>query len=211
MFLSKIELDIRHPSVRQALRDVNDMHRNLMAGFPDRDDLSGTRASLGVLYRLVSNRNEACLLVLSETEPDTSKLAQRGLMVVPTAVRDISLLKDRLVKGMCLRFELLASPCKKVKGSDGNSRRHYLETEQERAGWLRRKAEEYGFELLSLVEISGRIDMVGRREGNVIKNSGILFAGVLRITDADRFWQGYTHGIGPGKAYGLGMLSIARI
>ena len=44
-----------------------------------------------------------------------------------------------------------------------------------------------------------------------VKNSGILFSGVLRITDSDAFWQSYILGIGPGKAYGLGMLNVANV
>jgi len=38
----------------------------------------------------------------------------------------------------------------------------------------------------------------------------VLFDGRLVVTDADRFRETLTAGIGSGKAYGFGLLSIAR-
>lgn len=38
----------------------------------------------------------------------------------------------------------------------------------------------------------------------------VLFEGVLEITDAERFQKTLQAGIGSGKAYGFGLLSIAR-
>jgi CRISPR system Cascade subunit CasE len=37
----------------------------------------------------------------------------------------------------------------------------------------------------------------------------VLFEGVLEITDAERFQKTLEAGIGSGKAYGFGLLSIA--
>jgi CRISPR system Cascade subunit CasE len=39
----------------------------------------------------------------------------------------------------------------------------------------------------------------------------VLFEGELRVVDADRFRQTLVEGIGPGKAYGCGLLSIGPI
>ena len=44
----------------------------------------------------------------------------------------------------------------------------------------------------------------------MVGGSRVLFSGLLKITDADAFWKSYTCGIGPGKAYGLGMLTVAN-
>ena len=38
----------------------------------------------------------------------------------------------------------------------------------------------------------------------------VLFEGRLRVTDAALFRQTLEHGIGSGKAYGFGLLSVAR-
>ena len=39
----------------------------------------------------------------------------------------------------------------------------------------------------------------------------VSFDGVLRITDAARFRDAFAKGIGPGKAYGLGLMMLARM
>lgn len=49
----------------------------------------------------------------------------------------------------------------------------------------------------------------GRGE-NPLTFGSVLFEGRLRVTDADRFRQTLERGIGSGKAYGFGLLSIAR-
>lgn len=38
----------------------------------------------------------------------------------------------------------------------------------------------------------------------------LRMTGVLRVTDAEAFRRGYENGIGPEKAYGLGMLMLRR-
>lgn len=210
MYLSKIILNVRHPSVRQALRDVNDMHRNLMAGFDTQLNPSTARADCMLLYRLFSRRDCVYLLVSSREKPDAKKLAERGFDLNESMIRDVSALREKLTAGRCLRFELLASPCKKVGGEAKNSRRVFLDDSEQRMAWLRRKGEQGGFELLWAEETGSRVDATGRRGDMRLQNSGVLFTGLLRITDAAAFWQSYTRGIGPGKAYGMGMLNLSR-
>ena len=210
MYLSKIVLDIRHPSVRQALRDVNDMHRNLMAGFEAQSPQGTARADQQVLYRLFSGREQVYLLVSSREMPNLNKLAARGFHTEPALIRDISPLKEVFREGTCFRFELLASPCKKVGGAGNNSRRVFLDTPEARVEWLRRKAEQGGFEILFEDEMANRVDACGHRGAMTIKNSGAVYSGVLRVTNASAFWKSYTCGIGPGKAYGMGMLNLSK-
>ena len=113
MYLSKILLDIRHPSVRQALRDANDMHRNLMAGFDMRSDTDAARAENHVLFRLYSRRDQMYLLVASDVKPDIPSLSARGFHTDEALIKDVTPLKQAFIPGRCFRFELLASPCKK--------------------------------------------------------------------------------------------------
>ena len=210
MYLSKIILDIRHPSVRQALRDVNDMHRNLMSGFDVQSGEGTPRADGQVLYRLFSKRDQIYLLVSSRERPDPDRLAARGFYTDAKLIRDVSALKDVFKTGMCLRFETLVSPCKKEGGDRKNSKRVYLNTPEARIEWLSRKAAQGGFDILYADEMGERVDVQGRRGDMAIKNSGVVFSGLLRITDVDAFWESYTRGIGPGKAYGMGMLNLSR-
>lgn len=49
----------------------------------------------------------------------------------------------------------------------------------------------------------------GRRESGRLTFGAVLFEGRLRVTNAERFRQALLDGIGPAKAYGFGLLSIA--
>ena len=210
MYLSKIILDVRHPSVRQALRDVNDMHRNLMSGFDIQPGQNQVRAEKHILFRVVYRRDQVFMLVSSSEKPDVKALSARGFYTDETMIREISALRERFKTGRCLRFELLASPCRKVSGNGNNSRRNFLRTTQERADWLQHRGEMGGFEIIQTEEIGGYVDVCGRRNGVEIKKTAVLYSGLLRITDEDAFWVTFTEGIGPGKAYGLGMLNLAN-
>ena len=211
MYLSRIALDLRHPSVRQALRDCNDMHRNLMQGFPQVQTETSARNRTGVLYRLVEKRDEVYLLVASDVAPDGAALGAKGYRLSPDSPKDVSALEQVFVDGMALRFELVASPCKKQAGEQKNSRRVFLNTAEARAEWLARKAAQNGFEVLEVCEYSNRLTVEGFKGDMHIGYGGVRFVGTLRILDRARFWQAYRTGIGPGKAYGLGMLTVARL
>ena len=42
-------------------------------------------------------------------------------------------------------------------------------------------------------------------------HSSVLFDGLLRVTDTDAFLRTLVRGIGPGKAFGFGLLSVAPV
>lgn len=116
-----------------------------------------------------------------------------------------------------------------------NGKRRALFSDEERLAWLMRKAISSGFELLTdpaepaLPEllIAERGLIRGRRQrptgsdssgvsgpdearaSDVVVFTGVLYQGCLRITDRSRFLRALRDGIGPGRAYGLGLLSIA--
>ena len=107
-----------------------------------------------------------------------------------------------------LRFNLMAMPSKKVK-TDGlkNSKRVFLGKESDRREWLYNKAAQNGFEVLSYIETD--------KSDNRIKNDcgykSVVFNGILKITDKEKFYDAYQYGIGAEKAFGCGMLLVSRI
>lgn len=211
MYLSRIRLDIGHSGVRHALRDCNELHRDLMSAFPQTQTEQAARQSEHLLFRLIECRSEISLLMVSDSMPDMARLSQRGYILTPENVRDISALHDIFCEGLCLRFELLASPCKKVGFEGTNSRRVFLKTEKERAEWLTRQGGKYGFSICDMQEDAQQVSVEGNKKGMRIRYEAVRFTGILEITDAEAFWYAYRQGIGPGKAYGLGMLTVARV
>jgi CRISPR system Cascade subunit CasE len=91
-------------------------------------------------------------------------------------------------------------------------REQYSQSELEQqagAAWLEKKAEKNGFKLLS-VTAEGYQQHHFKKRG--IKISTLDFNGVLEVTDPGIFIQEALYkGIGPAKAFGCGLLSLARI
>lgn len=197
MYLSKLKMDLLHPSIRQALKDRQDMHRNLSQSFGG-----------NFLYRLTGSKQPE-LLVLSEKEPDQEELEKRGLF--QTGIQDVSLLQEKYQNGSILHFNLLTAPSKKKKEEGReNSRRVFLASPELRAEWLKHQGEKYGFELLEAHEPSAELVINISRKSGPFKITAVEFAGVLKITDAPLFWKSWKKGIGPEKAYGLGLMLLSR-
>jgi CRISPR system Cascade subunit CasE len=235
MYLSRIALNPRSRAVRRDLADCHQMHRTIMSVFPQSPGTS-PRSALKVLYRIESGPRGGApwVLVQSAVEPQWSRLPagylDDGTGGCPNQeVKAITASYGRLHPGMRLRFRLLANPTRKVDTRSGpngqrrHGRRVELRGDQAHLDWLTRKGERHGFELtrvqaapsvLNALASSGQ-KMVGQRteagRGPHVTVATVLFEGELRITDVDAFRQGLCEGIGPGKAYGCGLLSIGPV
>lgn len=104
-----------------------------------------------------------------------------------------------------------------------------LRREEERLAWLARRGSEFdGFELEAARLVSGEVVPAGddgRRfwqsradpAGAVVSRDRqltfgtALFEGTLLVTDARAFRDAWATGIGPGKAFGCGLLSLAPV
>ena len=116
-------------------------------------------------------------------------------------------------EGQTYRFDLIAYPSKKVEPKGElrrRSQRRVLNSPAERTAWLARKGNQYGFDILSVVElestqVSGWHDS---SKGGSMKFAAYHYQGVLSITNVAVFRDAVQHGIGPEKAYGCGMLLL---
>ena len=161
------------------------------------------------LKKMLEERGMARLYLTSATPPDLSRAA--WLFYGRDArQRDLSPLLERFRPGIAFGFDLLAYPCKKVDVGRANSVRAFLTTPEERRAWLVRQGEKNGFALRALRE-DGPADMRGKRRTGLVQIRAVRFSGVLEITDAERFRDGYLRGVGPEKAYGLGMLMLRKV
>ncbi|XXX78026.1 type I-E CRISPR-associated protein Cas6/Cse3/CasE [Sorangium sp. So ce134] len=158
---------------------------------------------------------------------DDLGFAEPGALENP-AVRDVGDERARIGAGESFRFRLRANPTRRIdtkSGADGkrrNGRRVELRDDASRLDWLRRKAAAGGFELCGAEDGTGASEvwvceerkLIGRKPDasgarRVLTLAPVLFEGRLRVTDADRFRAALAGGIGPAKAYGFGLLSIA--
>ncbi len=201
MYLSKIKMDLRAESVRQSLRDCGDLHRNVQKLFSD------SREGAGVLYRLYKDRTSCWLYILSEIKPiETESTLRNGMSVAAT--KDVSLLEEKFVEGRTLGFNILTLPSKKVSdGFSKNSKRRFLRLREDREAWLVNKGEANGFKVLTVEEMEGET-LYSRNKEKPMYIHTTKFTGVLCVTDREKFVQAWRHGIGPEKAYGLGMIMV---
>jgi CRISPR system Cascade subunit CasE len=200
MYLSKIELDLKKPSVRQALRDCQDMHRNVMKFF------NTDRQSAGVLYRLQQSRKGIAVYLQSQIKPETSEATQHDGMTL-SGSRDISNLVESIKAGNTYVFNLLACPSKKICGTGSkNNKRRFLTRAEDQIEWLSEKGKQGGFVLLQASAEGGQTS--SSHKGNGFRFASVRFYGILKVTDAEKFKAALVKGIGPEKAYGMGLLFI---
>lgn len=205
MMLSAFDLDERDGAVRSCLRNPYEMHRTVMSGFPDVADDAARRAQ-GVLYRVQADEKRIRLYVLCAVQPDWSRLS-KGFAPVG-APKSLSEMISAFAPGNRYAFDLLANPCKKVARPGKNSNRVFLSDPAEREAWLRRKAEAMGAKILWMRE-DGQVRSAAQRGTNQpIDQTGVRFRGELCVTDAARFAEAFGEGIGPGKAFGFGLLML---
>jgi CRISPR system Cascade subunit CasE len=205
MHLTQLRLDPHNAQARRDLADPYDMHRTLVRAFVRGESDSPPR----FLWRLEPGQtwSQPVVLVQAAEPGDWSFMAQvpgyllGGEGAVTTKAFDPA---ARLVPGANLRFRLAANPTVTREG-----KRLGLVGEDAQLEWLQRQGQRLGFDMpTALVSAS---DMVHGRRGNArVSLRRVLYEGVLQVCDAQAMAGALVSGIGPGKAFGCGLLSLAR-
>lgn len=201
-WLARVALDTRNRTVRDDLADAVALHKRVMRLVPD--GLGDTaRNQAGLLFRIEETRTPISLLIQSQYEPDLTRIPP-GYGVAQ--LKNLDPLLDALRVGVRVRYRIAASPVKRVWAE--KSRRgkiEPLEGKQADEWWIRRAADA-GLHLLSLTS-RPRDAATGGTAG--IRHAVTQFDGTAVITDAERVAEAVRTGIGKGKSYGCGLLSLA--
>lgn len=203
MWMSKLVLNLSSARARMDLASPYEMHRTLSRAVAH--SLSAGRERL--LWRQEPARRHDCPVVVVQTltEPDWSVLERGYADIFPPKP-----FHPRLTEGQTLRFRIRANPSKRVKET---GKRVALKTQAEKLAWLAHRLEAGGFELPGeeghrAAHILEDVFLEVRRAGCVVQVQAVLFEGVLRVRDPQAALVTLERGIGPGKALGLGLLSI---
>lgn len=231
VYLSQVALNPHARATGRVLADLYALHQFVYAAFA-----GAAPGEVGrVLFRLDtgvgSARSEPILLVQSERAPEWDRLSGQVC-----CVRGPKVWEPRFETGQRLRFRLRASPTKRVAlprdHPQRGNQRIGLVTRREQADWLSRQGERCGFALCDpprdwfdafegseprqAVQIVSMDHLKGQKLSSVTGKSTTLthltadFDGLLRVTCPASLSAAVTAGIGPGKAFGLGLLSLAR-
>lgn len=201
--------DTRRPTML-ALADPNRFHGAVETAFP------GPKEGRN-LWRIDRIGGRQCLLLLSPTAPDLTNAAlQFGdeLSGQQWETKDYTPLLERAKDGTQWSFRLTANPTMCLSGQKegprGGVRAHNTVAYQQK--WLLDRAGTHGF---ALEEDGFRVTerrwfSFWKGQKKRVSLLSVTFEGLLTVTYEELFRKTLVQGIGRGKAYGMGLLTIVR-
>lgn len=232
-YLSRIRLNPLRRATQRLLTNPQRVHAHVLGG------LATQPVDERVLWRM-ERRQYACeLLVLTQSRPSWAALVEEAGW--PDAeggnslVRDYGPLLDRLALGREFAFKVVTNPVASVRKPEGPTPGQKVTMTSERTRGIRvghrtaatqlvwflsraaGHATRWGFTVGPPDEPN--VQLVARERLSFRKGDGrppvtidtATFEGVLRVTDVDGIRAGLLGGIGSGKAYGCGLLTLAPL
>lgn len=198
-----LDLHPQHPEVITDIRDCNAMHRRVMSMFRH---VRYDRTLHHILYRVDDDDGAIRLLVHSNVIPDTSLIPLRYVRDTPRPDQLYGVLLQTGVAGSHWQFRLTTMPSKR---DIATGKRVALHGQAEQLAWMQRKAAEHGFAITDCsVTPHPTIYGYGSLARAPIQYRPVTFTGRLCMQDPLLVYTGVQHGIGTGKAYGLGLLEV---
>ncbi|MEO2034702.1 MAG: type I-E CRISPR-associated protein Cas6/Cse3/CasE, partial [Planctomycetaceae bacterium] len=212
------------------LANRHHVHQRLSMAFPAVGGPSAAtgygvrRDEGGFLFRIEDDEAIARLVVRSRLLPDWGRaFLDAGWLFDATIPSPWTLEVSNITVGSQWRFRLEANPTvkRKVQGRK-NGRREAYATPEEQIAWFHRKAINGGFTVATQQDSEGeavpdiRITAAElqrarrRKDQRTLSHHGVRFDGILHVTDEEKFAETLAAGIGSAKAFGFGLLSIAR-
>jgi CRISPR system Cascade subunit CasE len=169
------------------------------------------------LWRVDKHGDEAYLLVVSNRRPMVTYITKSSCGDAEWMVKNYDERLEGLKAGNVFHFHMDASPTRCISAHDGKRGRvEALTNRMEQKEWLMRKAKEYGFLLdedsFDVMEYQWKkfFKKDGERGSIPVTIFSTTFDGFLTVTDPIKFRKALTNGIGKGKAFGQGLLTIMR-
>jgi len=187
-----------------------------------------------------SQKNEVLVYVQSAVEPDWSFLERLdGYLASPDGheYKDIMPLLLNIKRGQTLSFRLRANPTRRVAADDDHMKGKRVELlhEEQQIDWLNRKGRMQesglggGFEIVfhemtthdNQTILTPKLKVIPEGKTYNSKRVGdsrcstthftVLFEGLLEVTDPNAFIRTICRGVGPAKAFGCGLMSVAPV
>ena len=218
-YFSKFLINPQRRGARKLLSSPQALHAAVMATVPPDVKPEDGR----ILWRLDITGHQYVLYVLSPEKPDFSTLIeQAGWDTRPGESAHYGRLLAKLENGQEWGFRLTANPVKRQRGKGDKIFPHVTPAQQ--SAWLRERAQQWGFEVIPVENqeiadiplVTARTDLsCSHRDssGNIGKVTlrKAQFDGALRITDAELFRKALVNGMGRGKDYGMGLMTLAPL
>ena len=179
------------------------------------------------------------LFISSPVPPDPSHIIEEAGYATDggVVIRETDAFLEQLDAGQRWGFRLCVNPTfrdsRQVNGR-GQAKVLAHVTQDQQTQWVLARAARLGFKVVTSAEYGGDLPVLEDRGGQRVDGSNLLingvergiaefkrgssrvtlalatFEGVLEVTDPDALRHGLVHGIGRGKAYGCGLMTLAR-
>jgi CRISPR system Cascade subunit CasE len=222
MYLTRFDVNPARRGAQRLLGSPQAMHAAVLASFPPEGSTVRPQEDVArVLWRVDrTGKTAAQLYIASPTTPDLTHLVeQAGWPTTQTwQTRDYSALLDRLEEGQQWGFRLKANPVHGVRIREGKRTQplgHVTVTQQE--NWLTTRAEKHGFALSKGAEGAPQVIVHSRetvrflRQGATVTLTTATYDGILTVVDAGALRTALVAGMGRGKGYGCGLLTLAPL
>lgn len=176
----------------------------------------------GFLFRIdILSNSRAAIVVQSATCPDWEYAFHNAdhFLAGPPEVRQVNFPFEH---GQKLKFCLLGNPTRRLSerslGADGNPVENGIGKrvpvpDDRLCDWLDRRGQSHGFAIDkgTIVVQPGYlyINKGGKGQGRRLRSA--RYDGILQVEDTVRFKEALVQGIGSGKAFGFGLLSVALL
>ncbi|WP_327713734.1 type I-E CRISPR-associated protein Cas6/Cse3/CasE (plasmid) [Streptomyces sp. NBC_00464] len=205
--LARIRLNPHHRAVQRDIHDADQMHKTLMRMVPDHLG-DHARQQTGLLYRLDTDDDGHTLLVQAAHPLNTAGLPH-GYGNADT--RELAPMFQALHDGLGVRYRIVVNPIKRERLSldRKNERGRTLPLSGPDADqWWQRRATASGLQLHTLTPHT-IAPARSRTAKPGMRHSLIRYDGTATITDTHALTNAVLTGIGRGKSYGAGLLSLA--
>ena len=220
MYLSHIAINKQLRKSRQALAFPQMMHAAVMGSFPPGLTDGSEEGKLRALWRIDYIDEQIWLYVLSKVKPDFKHIVEQFGWQGSEQLwetKEYNDFLDRLAIGQKWHFRLHANPAHTV---EGRILPHVTAEHQKK--WLIGKAAKSGF-AFDNIEIDGEsydtFDIVSRdiikfkklpTDKTYVTLTVVTFEGTLVVEDVETLREALCVGVGRAKAYGCGLLTLAK-
>jgi CRISPR system Cascade subunit CasE len=212
MFLSRVLIDPYDRGSWYVLSTPQRLHAAVVRAFSQdlHGDLGGGPRALWRVDEDPTGRT--VLLLASPYEPDLGSLVkQLGPDAAQSArTKDYAPLLDKIDEGQQWRFRLTANPVSHYRAAaDQRTKRYPAGSDAKRVQWLTGQGDRCGFAVRDVTATRPN-GVWFEHQGGAIRFEQVRFDGHLVVTDPDALRTAMVRGIGPQKAHGCGLLTIAK-
>lgn len=213
---TRLHLDPRSRQARKLLGNPQAMHAAVLSCFPK--EVADKERILWRQDGKLRGTDEHAVYIVGPDNCDPNRIAeQTGSQTEPQKARYDRLL-GALEDGQHWHFEVVLNPvaAKKAPGSPRGTRGKLtaLVGEEAQLEWFNAKAKSCGFTPLETLIVERETlrfsKSVNNSKGRQVVIGTVRYRGTLQIDDAESFKKALVEGIGRGKAYGCGLLTLAK-